>query len=235
MHRRRTFTVMVFAPLALVAAVTASCEERFPAPLRASSGAAEVPDTGASFDAGDAGEAGDAGDASVIPDVSAPDVATGGICNVRLEAPAIEASPHVPAGIPVAYTSNPPSSGPHYSEWANFQEFTHPVDDGYLVHAMEHGAVLLLYKCDDDAGACADLVARLRAVRDAVPTDPLCDQGVRVRVILAPRATNDTAVAAAAWGNTYRADCVDASSLAEFIAAYYGKAPENFCIPGTIF
>jgi hypothetical protein len=156
-------------------------------------------------------------------------------CNVQLATPPLVASPHVPDGTAVVYDSNPPSSGPHYPEWANFQEFTSPVPDGYLVHSMEHGAVLLLYKCDDDGGACADRAAALRAVRDAVPTDPLCDPTIRVRIILAPRPANDVAVAAAAWGNTYRADCVDAPSLAAFIAAHYSQAPENFCSAGLTF
>ena len=41
------------------------------------------------------------------------------------------------------YDSNPPSSGPHYPIWADFKEYATPVPDGYLVHAEEHGAVLL--------------------------------------------------------------------------------------------
>ena len=49
---------------------------------------------------------------------------------------------HIPIGASVVYNSNPPSSGPHYPVWANFQEFAVPVDDRYLVHSMEHGAVL---------------------------------------------------------------------------------------------
>lgn len=152
-------------------------------------------------------------------------------CIPQLAMPPIDPSPHVPEGTVVAYDSNPPSSGPHYPIWADFREYPTPVEDGYLVHSMEHGAVLLLYKC---ATPCDDLVAQLRALRDAVPTDPLCDasQGERVRVILAPRPSNDVMIAAAAWGNTYRADCFDGASLAQFIAAHYAQGPENFCSPG---
>jgi hypothetical protein len=152
-------------------------------------------------------------------------------CNVKLASPPLMESPHVPEGTPVTYDSNPPSSGPHYPIWADFREYATPVADGYLVHAEEHGAVLLLYRCDTP---CDDLVMSLRALRDAVPTDPLCDssQGERVRVILAPRPANDTIVAAAAWGHTYHADCFDGASLATFIADNYAHSPENFCSPG---
>jgi hypothetical protein len=56
-----------------------------------------------------------------------------------------------------------------------------------------------------------------------------------VRVIIAPRAENDTAIAAAAWGHTYHADCVDAPSLAAFINAHYAQGPENLCFAGSVF
>jgi len=170
-----------------------------------------------------------------VPDAALPDAARvdGGACNVRIDAVPIVESPHVADGTPIVYGSNPPSSGPHYGTWANFQELTHPVDDGHLVHSLEHGAVLLLYKCE--GAACDALVAALRAVRDALPTDPLCDPAIRTRVILAPRAANDVAVAAAAWGHVYRADCVDAASLTTFILEHYAKAPEDFCVPGQVF
>lgn len=159
------------------------------------------------------------------------DVATDALaCNVRVAlVPPVE-SPHVPEGTPIVYGSNPPSSGPHYPIWANFQEYASPVDDGYLVHSMEHGAVLLLYRCD--LGTCPADIEALRAVRDAHPNDLLCDASIRTRIILAPRPTLDVAIAAAAWGATYRADCVDASSLTAFVAEHYAKAPENFCTPG---
>ena len=126
-----------------------------------------------------------------------------------------------------------PTSGTHYPIWADFQEYDRPIPDGYLVHSMEHGAVLLLYKCEGDA--CPSMVAALRAIRDAVPTDPLCRAPLRVRVILAPRPANDVAIEAAAWGHLYRASCVDPTSLARFVNERYAKGPpeENFCAPGS--
>lgn len=163
-------------------------------------------------------------------DVAPTDAAA---CNVRVDLPPLMESPHVPDGFPVTYNSNPPSSGPHYGTWANFQEYTQPVDDRYLVHAMEHGAVLLLYDCE--GAACAPIIEALRKIREAVPTDPLCDPSIRVRIILAPRPGNDDPVAAAAWGATYRATCVDTSSLLGFVLDHYSKAPEAFCTPGMSF
>jgi hypothetical protein len=63
----------------------------------------------------------------------------------------------------------------------------------------------------------------------------MCDPAIRVRVILAPRAGTGVVVAAAAWGNIYRADCVDAASLTSFVVDHYAKGPENFCFAGQVF
>lgn len=163
-----------------------------------------------------------------------PDGEIDASCKVTIDVPSIVPSTHVPEGTDIAYTSNPPSSGPHYPRWAAFQEFSEPVADGYLVHSMEHGAVVLFYSCDLlPAGTCPSVVAGLRAIRDALPADPICDPSVRVRVIIVPRPKLDVPVAAAAWGWTYRAACLDEPSLAQFVRDHYGKAPENFCAQGV--
>jgi hypothetical protein len=175
--------------------------------------------------------AADVTDGFVDARADAADAADAAACNVRLDSPPLMTTVHIPHFAPVVYNSNPPSSGPHYTTWANYQEYADPVDDRYLVHSLEHGAILFLYKCED--AGCPEIVDALRAVRDALPSDPLCDPSIRERIIIAPRPANDVTVAAAAWGQTYRADCVDAASLAKFVADHYAMAPENFCGPGV--
>lgn len=152
-------------------------------------------------------------------------------CAVSTTADIVVPGTHVPEDTFPAYATNPPSSGPHYPRWANFQEYDHPVLDGYLVHSMEHGAVVLYYRCAMK-DLCPDVAAALRAVRDQVATDPGCDPSIRVRVILVPRPDLDVPVAATAWGFTYKAQCVDAPSLSAFIRDHYAHATEDFCAPG---
>jgi hypothetical protein len=92
------------------------------------------------------------------PDASLPPPSDAATCSVDVEEPSILPGTHVPEGTPLAYDSNPPSSGSHYPRWADYEEYTAPVPDGYLVHAIEHGGVLLLYKCealDAGGGTCA--------------------------------------------------------------------------------
>jgi hypothetical protein len=155
-------------------------------------------------------------------------------CPVTVDSPPfMPTANHKDEATPIEWSSNPPSSGDHFGQWATFREFQSVVPRGFLVHSMEHGAVLLLYKCD--APPCEAVVAELRRVRDAIPSDPLCDPSLRVRVIIAQDPLLDVPVAAAAWGWTYKAQCVDEPSMIQFAKDHYAQGPENFCTPGRTF
>jgi hypothetical protein len=152
-------------------------------------------------------------------------------CLVTVETPPLLDSPHVSDGVPVQYSSNPPSSGPHYNVWAAFQEYDKPIDRRYLVHSMEHGAVVVFYKCAGP-GTCPE-VAAAREAAAALPNDPMCaGEASRVRVIIVPDPQIDVPLAAAAWGWVYKAACVDAPTLKQFVREHYAQAPENFCTAG---
>ncbi|HEY6462615.1 MAG TPA: DUF3105 domain-containing protein, partial [Polyangiaceae bacterium] len=119
--------------------------------------------------------------------LDAPDFVDAG-CTVEIDTPALEAPTHVPIGTDITWDSNPPSSGEHYPIWAAYQAYTSPVPRGYYVHDEEHGGVILLYNCPDDAG-CPDVAAALQSVSDSLPDDSLCTstgQGVRVRTVITP-------------------------------------------------
>jgi hypothetical protein len=163
-------------------------------------------------------------------------------CLVRIDSPPLLPGNHVPiyadAGVYneiTTWNSNPPSSGDHYPIWASFQEYDAAVPRGYYVHDLEHGAIDFLYNCPDagdDGGACDAIVAGLRQAVAAIPTDPACDPSVRVRFVLTPDPRIDASVAAAAWGWTYNAECVDLPTLEAFAKAHYAQGPENFCANG---
>lgn len=156
-------------------------------------------------------------------------------CPVVIETPEILGQQHVPEGTAITYNSNPPSSGPHYPVWANFEEYDAPLDEGYLVHSLEHGAVALLHKCEPTAPGCAATIESLRKIRDSIATDPSCSAEIRVRVIIAPFPRLEVPVAAAAWGFTYKAECVDVPTLTQFVNDNYAKAPEDICARGRSF
>ena len=139
---------------------------------------------------------------------------------------------HVPLCTKVKYATNPPSGGDHWEKWVSFKEYAAPVPREMYVHSMEHGAVILSYRCDD---GCPEIVDALREVRDGLTIDPKCVQyaGTPTRIVITPDPELDTPIAASAWGATYTATCIDKASLASFIAKTYAKTYEDICFPGV--
>jgi hypothetical protein len=164
-------------------------------------------------------------DDAPLAETAAADSACGAV--EREYAP--EASPHRPNCTPVTYSTDPPTSGAHYGDWAAFESYENPVPRGFYVHSMEHGAVILLYSCSD----CADEVAAAQAMVDALPVDPLCSADVVRRVILSPDPLLEARWAAAAWGFTLEADCFEAEVFSGFVQAHYAAGPENVCGGGV--
>ena len=48
----------------------------------------------------------------------------------------------------VTYSSNPPTSGSHFPVWAKPGVYDRLISDGYLIHSMEHGYVIIWYDCE---------------------------------------------------------------------------------------
>ncbi len=137
---------------------------------------------------------------------------------------------HVPACTHVEYPTNPPSGGDHWPVWAAYKAYQTPVPREMYVHDQEHGGVVLAYRCAD---ACPEVVSALEAVRTGVATDPLCAiAGLQARVILTPDPELDHPIAAASWGATYVATCIDPPSLSTFVDQVYGKGTEATCAQG---
>lgn len=55
---------------------------------------------------------------------------------------------HVEIGAEVQYNSNPPTSGQHYEDWVRAGVYDEPKDDRNLVHSLEHGYIVMSYKCN---------------------------------------------------------------------------------------
>lgn len=151
-------------------------------------------------------------------------------CEAKTQGWSIEGAGHLPTCSAVSYGTTPPSSGDHYNIWAAYRTFERQVPAGFLVHNLEHGAVVIHYRCPE---GCADEVSALKSWMDRYPADPACGPGVKRRFILAPDSSLSSRFAAAAWGWTWTADCLDTLSLNKFIAAHYGRAPEDVCADGV--
>jgi hypothetical protein len=153
-------------------------------------------------------------------------IVDGSQCTATIQNHADEGAMHVTCTTPTSYGSSPPSSGNHYPKWAAFQTYTSPVPWGNLVHAMEHGAVVIVYNCPE---GCATEVAQAQAFIDAT-VDPLC--GAARRMILAPDPTLDVRWAAAAWTWTLRAECFEEAAFRMFVEQHLGNGLEAICAGG---
>jgi hypothetical protein len=151
-------------------------------------------------------------------------------CQLERLSPPLEPANHVPIWptapaegcTPVTHNSKPPASGTHYPTWAVFRAYDQPVPWGFLVHAMEHGAVVIAYNCPD--GCAADV----QAAKDVIAAAPARTGCPGAPVILTPDPTLDVRFAAAAWGHILRAPCFDRQAFGDFIAERRDKGPEYF-------
>lgn len=47
----------------------------------------------------------------------------------------------------ITYNSNPPTSGKHFPVWAKKGVYDRVLSDGYLIHSLEHGYIVISYDC----------------------------------------------------------------------------------------
>ena len=62
---------------------------------------------------------------------------------------AIVGAGHVPEGQTVSYSTTPPTSGPHWREWADCGTYDEGIPDERIVHNLEHGNVVISYNLPD--------------------------------------------------------------------------------------
>ncbi|MBI4359343.1 MAG: DUF3105 domain-containing protein [Candidatus Nealsonbacteria bacterium] len=116
------------------------------------------------------------------------------------------------------YTSDPPTSGPHYDQTARsgFREET--ISDQNLIHNLEHGDVWIAYH---------------PRLADKIKEE--LKQFSAAKVIITPRATNETDMALAAWGRldafNIENNTLPVERIKDFIKRYTNKGPEK--VPGA--
>jgi hypothetical protein len=192
-------------------------------------------DTPAASDAGGAGDA--AADAAVVVDVvttmpDAPVVAPSAECRVTTWREPAGNREHRDPCTELAYPSHPPASGPHYLVWADFLTYADPVPWGFLVHSMEHGAVVLAYNCPS---GCPDVIASFESLIADHGADPSCEShptSAARFVVMPDPGLPEGSIAAVAWEHAYVATCLDEPSLRAFVDGHYGMAPEDLCAAG---
>lgn len=125
---------------------------------------------------------------------------------------------HIPEGTPTPrYDSDPPTSGPHYPAWAPCGVYRQEIPDGYQVHTLEHGAVIVQYDPSLPAGEVERLEDLARELRD--------------HIVVAPRSGMSAPVAATAWARLLELDEVDLDAIRAFHDVFAGQGPERVPCP----
>jgi hypothetical protein len=132
-----------------------------------------------------------------------------------------EGRDHVPAGSPIHYRNELPSSGPHYPSPDLWGVYGEPVAPGYWVHNLEHGGIVVLYNCPT---GCSEIVAELA---EAYRTFPNGEFG-EVKLLIAPDPTLRYQVVAIAWNWVAEFTKFNVDDLRRFYLDHGEQGPERF-------
>jgi len=127
------------------------------------------------------------------------------------EAFATQGQEHIAVGAShPEYNSNPPTSGWHYAQPANWGVYQTELPDEQILHNLEHGGIWISYKDIDDATKTAlERIAKSRS-----------------KIILEPRSKNDAPIILASWGRLQKFQTLDEQAIRAFIDANSNKSPE---------
>ena len=98
--------------------------------------------------------------------------------------------------LPQPYNSNPPSSGAHYPTPANWGVYDYEVNDKIFIHNLEHGGIWISYRPSVDAH-----------VKDHLKN--IVDEFGGSKIVMGPRAANDTDIAIVAWTRVLKFNLVN--------------------------
>jgi len=147
---------------------------------------------------------------------------------------------HVNVGTSVTYEFCPPTSGSHYNaaRLGPIPPLFYGKDDatvpGGWIHNMEHGAMVVLYRCPEGCGV--DAQTSLAALQGQLPASPLCGFPSTANVVVTRFDQLPTPYAAVVWGRVFFLNSLDVGAVTTFYAQSADRAPEPQCqqaVPGS--
>ena len=113
----------------------------------------------------------------------------------------------------IAYNSNPPTSGPHWTDVAGPGIKDVPVPDELVLHSMEHGAAVIWYR----EGLNQSDVNKIKEAFN----------NSSGKKIMLPRKDLDVPVALTSWDYLLKLETIDEIKIKEFIETNNDRAPEK--------
>ena len=133
-----------------------------------------------------------------------------------VERPDDQGRAHIDIGTPhEPYSSDPPTSGPHYEVPASPGFYPDPLPPEQLVHNMEHGQIILWYKPDLAEESRVDIEDLVRADSSATVATPYANIEPQYEVVVT------------AWRATMSCEKISQAAIDEFRTRFQGKAPEG--------
>ena len=111
------------------------------------------------------------------------------------------------------FAVNPPTGGAHLASAVTPRSYQEPPEDGSLVHALEHGDIVIWYRPD----ISPESTAVLERIADRYSDD----------VLLVPRAQLPTPIAASGWHRRIQCQEAEERSLSRFVTQYRNASPEG--------
>jgi len=134
---------------------------------------------------------------------------------------------HIEDGQTFAYNSNPPTSGPHNSQYVRWGVYNQEIAKEILVHNMEHGGVIVWYNCRTSRKTltptqCEELARNLSST-----TQPLIDAGKEI--VVSSYTNMNHLIALTAWTKLQTLEQFDLVEINKFIKNYERAFnPEGF-------
>lgn len=129
----------------------------------------------------------------------------------RVETLEIEGREHVTqAG--VEYKTNPPTSGAHFAQPADWGVYEKELVDEAVVHSLEHGGIWISYK---------DISDEEKTILEEIGKEN------PQSVIVSPRSANDASIAVASWGKLMKLEKADKALIQKYIDTYINQSPEQ--------
>jgi hypothetical protein len=139
--------------------------------------------------------------------------------------PVMSSARHIAPGSPhEPYSTDPPTSGPHYSVPAKAGFYTEAPPDEQLVHNLEHGYVVIWYRSEDLSAK--DRARFLADIQAAMKSGGTSANTGTPKLIAVPRPTLRSRLTLTSWGHLDELDHFDQQRILSFIASFRDQAPE---------